>query len=204
MRFPLMQILNSLCGEVAQPPRLKVCDRYANARVENQFGEQFGFHDRFITGDRAVIINTMYTQCRGTCPGTSAVLESLREKLSPVFGDRLSIVSISIDPLVDTRQRLLEFATGYGAETVVPQLCEWHFLTGRKVEIDSLRRSLGFYDLNPRVDQDVTQHASTLMFGNSASDRWAIMPSESPEAQLISTIRRVAGFTFEQKYGIPS
>lgn len=200
----LIHLLDSLCEQVSEPPRLKICDRYANSQLQNQFGATIHFRERFIDDGRALIINTMYTTCRGTCSGTSAVIEALRDVLSPVFGDRLSIVSLSIDPVVDTPLKLAEYAKTYGADRDRAGMCEWQFLTGTLAEVDSLRRSLGFYDLNPRVDQDVTQHASTLMFGNSTTDRWSSMPSELPKNQLITSIRRVAGFSFEQKYGIPS
>ncbi len=200
----LLRLASSLFGQTPEPPRLKVCDRYADSRLENQFGEAIRFREQFLSDGRALVINTMYTTCRGTCPGTSATIESLRETLSPVFGERLSFVSLSIDPVVDTRAKLMQYAKLYGADRARPGLCEWQFLTGTRAEVDALRRSLGFYDLNPRVDQDVTQHASTLMFGNSTTDRWSTMPAELPEGQLVTSIRRVAGFTFEQKYGIRS
>lgn len=201
----LTQFLNAwgaLCGQVSEPPRLKICNRYANSRLENQLGESIRFRERFIDDGRALVMNTMYTTCRGTCPGTSTTIESLREQLSPVFGSRLTFVSLSIDPIVDNRQKLTSYAKLYGADRPREGLCEWHFLTGTLAQVTELRRSLGFYDLNPRVDADVTQHASTLMFGNSTNDRWASMPAELPESQLVAAIRRVAGFTFEQKYGI--
>lgn len=204
MRFPLLKILELLGGETEEPPRLRICDRYANVELENQFGEKLSFHERFIARGRALVFNTMFTTCRGTCPGTSATIQSLREALSPVFGERLSFVSLSIDPIVDTPARLLEYARGYGAWKSRPNLCDWHFLTGRRADVEKLRRSLGFYDLDPRVDQDVTQHASTLMFGNSTTDRWSTMPSALSMNQLTTSIRRVAGFTFEQKFGIRS
>ncbi len=192
----------ALCTQVPEPPRLKICDRYANSQLENQFGELIRFRERFIDDGQAIVFNTMYTTCRGTCSGTSATIESLREVLSPVFGTRLSFVSLSIDPIVDNRHKLLRFAKRYGADRPRQGLCDWHFLTGTRAQVTELRRSLGFYDLNPQVDADVTQHASTLMFGNSTNDRWSSMPSELPEEQLVTSIRRVAGYTFEQKYGI--
>jgi protein SCO1/2 len=160
------------------------------------------FRDEFV-GDRALILNTMFTVCRGTCPGTSATLQGLRERLSPIFGDRLAIVSISIDPAEDSPRVLKQYAAVYGADRPRTGLCDWRFLTGTPADVDRLRRSLGFYDLNPRIDADPTQHAATLLFGNPPKDRWAALPSALREPLLVEAIRRVAGFTFEQKYGIP-
>jgi protein SCO1/2 len=201
----LRQLLHRMilsCVTAEEPPRILISDKFADAKLTNQFGQSVQFRKRFVEGGRAMVINTMYTTCRGSCPGTSEVIESLREKLSPVFGDRLSFVSLSIDPTVDTPEKLRRYARIYGAGESGGSQCEWQFLTGSPTEVDALRRSLGFYDLNPKVDQDITQHASTLMFGNTKTDRWATMPSELSETQLVTTIRRVAGFTFEQKYGI--
>jgi protein SCO1/2 len=91
----------------------------------------------------------------------------------------------------------------YGAHERKKNVCDWQFLTGTKADTDRLRRSLGFYDLDPAVDSDITQHDSLLLFGNSTTDRWAVLPAALRLPLLIEAVRRVAGFTFEQRYGIP-
>jgi protein SCO1/2 len=176
-------------------------DHFADVPLVNHFGERLRFRGHFLDG-RALIVNTMYTVCRGTCPGTSATLRGLRETLSPVFGDRLTILSITLTPADDTPAVLRRYASLYGAGRRRPDLCDWQFVTGRPDDVDRLRRSLGFYDLNPRVDADVTQHAELLLFGNSTSDRWSALPASLRAPLLVESIRRVAGFTPEQKYGI--
>ena len=202
MSWLLRRLACGMIGVPAEPPRVRICDRFANVRLTNQFGEQLKFHDALVADDRALVLNTMYTQCRGTCPGTSEVMEVLRQKLSPVFGRRLTFVSLTIEPDVDSYETLFKYSRAYGGHKRSNELCDWLFLTGSADDVNSLRRSLSYYDLDEKVDQDVTQHASTLMFGNSRTDRWAWMPSELAESQLVASIRRVAGSTFEQKYGI--
>lgn len=203
----ILQLLAQLAamGDTPQStPRLKASDRFPNVLLRDQFDRELLFRRDFIDDGRALLINSMYTTCRGTCPGTSAALESLRKKLTPVFGKRLTILSFTLEPLVDTPAVLRRYARDFGAGRERPELCDWRFVTGEPAALDQLRRSLGFYDLNPRVDADITQHASLLMFGNSTTDRWAALPAQLREGALMETIRRVAGFTFEQKYGIPS
>jgi protein SCO1/2 len=185
------------------PPRLRISDGFANVPVVDQYGRTLRFRDDLVGRGHAMILNTMFTICRGTCPVTSARLQTLREQLSPVFGGRLTIVSISIEPEQDTPKALRQYASIYGADRPRPGLCDWRFLTGSPQAIDRLRRSLGFYDLDPRIDSDPTLHAATLLFGNPEKDRWASLPSALREPLLVEAIRRVAGFTFEQKYGIP-
>jgi hypothetical protein len=41
-----------------------------------------------------------------------------------------------------------------------------------------------------------------LLFGNPDKDRWAVLPSSLRQGLLVEAVRRVAGFTFEQRYGI--
>ena len=184
-------------------PPSKRSDRFANAAVVDQFGRERRFRDDFVDG-RALIVNMMYTTCRGTCPTTSAVVGRLREALSPIFpGPKaLSIVSITLEPAEDSPKALLRYAASQGADRPRPGLCDWHFLTGKPAEIETLRRSLGFYDLDPKVDRDPARHAALLLFGNTGADRWAALPADLPTPQLVEAIRRACGSTFFQKYGV--
>lgn len=202
MLTSFLRFLEASFVHAPPPPRLKISDKYPDVELRNQFGEPLRFRKQFVDDGRALVINTMYTTCRGSCPGTSSTLKSLRESLSPIFGKRLTIVSVSIDPLIDQPDKLLSYARAFGAEERSEQSCDWQFVTGKPGDIEKLRRALGFFDLNPQIDEDLTQHASTLLVGNSTTDRWMSMPAELKSSQLIGTICRVAGFTFEQKYGI--
>lgn len=187
---------------VTAPPRLLISDRYPDVGLTNQFGQPVRFHTDLVNG-RAMIINTMYTSCEGTCPGTSATLQGLRDDLAPLFGRSMVIASISIDPTRDSPAALREYAAAYGADRPRDDRCEWHFLTGAAAAIDRLRRGLGFFDLDPAVDADPSRHAAMLLIGNPPADRWATLPAGLRRPLLIETIRRVCGTSFEQRYGIP-
>lgn len=183
------------------PPRLKISDRIPDVSLLDQFGKPLRFREAFIDDGRALIINTMYATCRGSCPGTSKVLKSLRKSLSTIFKQRLTFVSITLDPAIDQPKTLRAYAENFGANERSESLCPWQFVTGTAANIEQLRRALGFFDLDPAIDSDITQHGSTLLIGNSTTDRWAAMPAGLPKSQLVSSICRVAGFTFKQKYG---
>ncbi len=199
---PLLVRRAFLRGVAPTPPAgPRICDRYADVPVIDQFGDRFRFRRRFVDG-RALVVNTIYTVCRGTCPTTVATMNSLRDRLTPIFGGRMTFVSVSLDPRNDTPAVLLNYARIYGAHRRDRNGIEWHFLTGRGPDIDALRRSLNFFDLDPRVDSDISQHGTLLLFGNTRNDRWAALPAELREPLLVEAICRVAGFTFEQKYGI--
>lgn len=190
-------------GLAKSPPRRRISDSFPDVALTNQFGTALQFRRDFIDDGRALVVNSMYTRCRGTCPGTSAQINRLRDRMSPIFGSRLTFISFTLEPELDRPADLLAYGSLYGADKFEADRCDWHFVTGEKTEIEALRRALGFFDLNPRVDQDVTQHASLLLVGNATTDRWMAMPAELRSVVLVESIRRVAGFTMQQKFGIP-
>lgn len=200
----LLNLFRFFEAQNSEPPKSTnlIADRFANVSLTDQFGHEWKFRDIY-AGGRSIVINTMFTVCRGTCPGTSEQVKALRENLSPSFGKSLVFVSITLDPETDTPQMLRRYAHIYGAGEQEKRLSDWLFLTGKPEDIEALRRSLGFFDLNRRVDADVTQHAALLLFGNPAKDRWAALPSSLRIPLLVETIRRFCGFSFEQRYGIP-
>lgn len=202
MAPPAPQVRPAAAGEF-RPPAGGSAARFPNVTVTNHRGATMRFRDTFVDG-RALVVSGIYTRCRGSCPGTSLAMEELRETLTPVFGERLTFLSFTLEPLVDTPTELAKYAAIYRADgPAATGRCDWQFLTGEPSALDELRRGLGFFDLNPQVDSDLTQHAALLLFGNSTADRWASLPSNLRPGLLIETIRRVAGFTWRQRYGVP-
>lgn len=102
------------------------------------------------------------------------------------MGRNVVMVSISIDPEIDTPEVLNQYATMHRA-----QRPGWYFLTGDYDEIEQLRRSLGVYDLDPVVDADKTSHSGLVTFGNDRTSRWAALPSLMDSKGLVRTILRI-------------
>lgn len=202
--FPLiLKCLGSWLNQATETPVRRISDAIPDVPVTNQFAKTFRFRRDFVENDSVLIINTMYTTCRGSCPGTSATIASLRAALSRDFGARLKFLSLTLEPLVDTPAKLLAYSKVYGAHQK-SELCAWHFLTTPPEELDRLRRCLGFSELDPRLDRDITQHASLLLVINLKANRWCKLPAELREPVLIDSIRRVAGNTLAERFGIPS
>lgn len=78
------------------------------------------------------VADFIFTQCRGPCPLMTAHMARLQRALEerdlPV-----KLVSISVDPEIDTPQVLAEYADRFGADAD-----RWAFLTGEKQEIYDL------------------------------------------------------------------
>ncbi|MCY2984183.1 MAG: SCO family protein [Planctomycetota bacterium] len=197
----LTSLLEAFAGDES-PIRPRRSDLFADVSVTNQFGKEFRFKSDLIK-DRAVVINTMFTICRGSCPGTSATLQRLRKPLSKLFGKRVTILSITIDPENDTVALMRDYADIYdAAKPASKDQCDWYFITSTPANIETLRRSLGFYDLDPKIDSDISRHASLLFFGNDTTDRWATSPVQIRDGLIFEPLRRILGTTVQERFGL--
>jgi len=73
--------------------------------------------------DRPVLLNFLFTSCSAVCP-ISAMVFSQLQALMQDHGKSVEMVSVTIDPLQDTPEKLAEYARTFEAGP------NWHFLTG--------------------------------------------------------------------------
>jgi protein SCO1/2 len=163
-------------------PAHKQSDRFSNIVLTTQHGKPVRFYDDLVK-DKAVIINLMYSGCGDTCPANSAELAKINDLLGSRMGSEIIMLSISIDPVADTPERLKSYWQAFGAKP------GWLFLTGNPDDIDRLRRELGAYDLDPIVDADPAQLAGYITVGNDRTDRWAALPLLMHRGKLVGTLR---------------
>jgi protein SCO1 len=169
----------------------RASDKLPDVSLRNQEGKEFLFYSDLVA-DRPVVISFMYVNCEGTCPETTAKLAKVWAGLEAELGRELNILSITLDPERDSAEELARYAKeNYPADHAARQ-SRWHFLTGKKADVESLRKALGFTDPDPKVDADRSQHAAILTFGNDARNRWASLPTGIPEDQIVKTIGRIA------------
>lgn len=171
-------------------PEPRASDRLPDLPLVNHRGEKVRFYSDLIA-DRPVVINMMYVNCRGTCPGTSTLLTSLWPALDEAIGPELRIIFITLDPETDTPQELAEYASAYAPRGAAKLKSDWQFLTGKPQDTEAIRKALGLTDPDPKIDQDRTQHAALLTFGNDRLNRWASLPVEIPKSQMLKTITRI-------------
>ena len=163
----------------------KQSDKFSNIVLYTQHGRPVRFYDDLVKG-KTVIINLMFTGCGETCPANTAEMARINELLGPRMGRDIIMLSLSIDPVADTPQRLKQYWEVFGAKP------GWLFLTGKPAEIDRLRRELGAYDLDPLIDADPTQHAGFITVGNDRTNRWTALPLLMHTPQLVGTILRMS------------
>ena len=132
--------------------------RIPDVRVYDQNGKQLNFYRDLIKG-KTVAINFIFTTCTTICPPLTAtfrrVQQDLAERTLPV-----QLISISVDPMTDTPERLHDFAARFKAGP------GWTFVTGDKTEIDLLLSALGAAVANKN------DHTPMILVGNDRVGYW--------------------------------
>jgi len=90
------------------------------------------------------------------------------------------MISITLDPATDTPEALKKFAEDYQVKP------GWYFLTGKYEEIERLRRKLGAYHPNPKLDADKSRHAGLVVYGDEPTGRWRAVRRANPPPELIT------------------
>jgi cytochrome oxidase Cu insertion factor (SCO1/SenC/PrrC family) len=83
------------------------------------------------------------------------------------------LISVSVDPVNDTPERLATWAGMFG------ETADWTLATGEKQEVDALLRALGVYSA------DKANHSPLILLGNDRTATWRWVHGLSP----IETIR---------------
>ena len=107
----------------------------------DQTGKRVRLADDVIVG-RIAVVNFVFTTCTTVCPVTSATFQQLQGRLGAALGKEVVLISISVDPLRDTPERMHEYAARYQARA------GWTWLTGAKPDVDAVLRGFGAYTPN--------------------------------------------------------
>jgi len=145
-------------------------------------GRAVRFYDDLVKG-RTVAINFMYADCQRACPVATHNLTLAQQSLGARAGE-VSFLSISLEPERDTPEALREYARMHGAGPGMT------FLTGRREDIERLRRALGAYDPDPTIDADRSQHAGLVILGNEPAGRWKAISALAKPVRIRQAIER--------------
>lgn len=137
-------------------------DYFPNVELVNQDGQTLHFYNDVIKG-KVVAINFIFTQCGDSCPLETANLRRVQKLLGDRVGRDIFFYSISIDPERDTPPVLKEYKQKF---KIGPG---WQFLTGKKADIDQIRRKLGMFRDG---EDELSDHNVNLIVGNEATGQW--------------------------------
>src|SRR5205814_10547279 len=89
----------------------------------DQNGRKVRFYTDLLQG-KVVIINSFFATCQGSCLPLNRNLEKVQQALGDHLGKDVHILSISVDPTVDTPPKLKAYAKKLNAKPC------WYFVTG--------------------------------------------------------------------------
>jgi len=144
----------------AQQPDASAAQKYFTDTVLiNQNGEKMRFYSDLLKG-KTVIIDSFFATCQGSCLPMNRNLEKVQEALGDRLGKDALILSISVDPTVDTPTTLKAYSKKLNARP------GWYFLTGDKESVEFVLRKLGQF-----VD-DKNDHLNIFIIGNERTGLW--------------------------------
>jgi protein SCO1/2 len=137
-----------------------------------------------VIGDDIVVMDFVYTTCTTICPVLSALFTQVQGKLGDAVGDEVKLVSVSVDPVRDTPQRLKAYSAKHRAGD------GWLWLTGSKAEVEDVLLGLGAYTSN------FEDHPSMVLIGDGRTGEWKRLfgfPNPDRVVQIVNDLRELRG-----------
>jgi protein SCO1/2 len=123
--------------------------------VKDQHGQTIHFYRDLVRG-RVFVINFVFTSCERLCPAQARLFAKLYQRL----GDKVMLVSVSIDPATDTPERLKRWQEGFGGAP------GWKLVTGTREAIDQIVMALTGDVARP------DGHTPIVIIGNDSTGAW--------------------------------
>jgi len=151
---------------------------FTDIQLVNQNGEKMRFYHDLLQG-KTVIINSFFATCQGSCLPMTRNLEKVQEALGDRLGKDARIISISVDPQVDTPTALKAFSKKFHARP------GWYFLTGSKENVEYVLKKLG------QFVEDKNDHLNIFIIGNERTGLWKKAFGLAKSEELIKVVDSV-------------
>jgi protein SCO1 len=151
---------------------------FPNLVLLTQDNQPMHFYDDLLKG-RVVLINFVFTACQGVCSPMTANLARVQSYLGDQVGREVLMVSVSVDPITDTPERLKAYAEKFKVKA------GWYFLTGKKENVDWVLYKLGGYV------EDKQTHSSVLIIGNEATGEWMKVHAMSNPTEIAGAVTKL-------------
>lgn len=129
---------------------------------------------------RTVAVNFVFTTCSTVCSPLTATFARVQAELGARLGRDVHLVSITLDPGVDTPARLDAYARQFGRRD------GWTFVTGRP---DDVRRALRAFGAEVA---DKTTHPPMVLVGEEPSGRWRRLFGLAAPGRILEELAAVA------------
>jgi cytochrome oxidase Cu insertion factor (SCO1/SenC/PrrC family) len=146
-----------------------------DAELLDQDGRKVRFYTDLVKG-KTVAVNFIFTTCTTVCPPLGATFARVQRELGERAGRDVYLISISVDPVTDTPERMKAWGAKFKAGP------GWTFVTGAKPQVDELLRALAASSAR-RED-----HTPTALIGNDATGQWTRAYGLTAPAKLVQII----------------
>jgi len=168
----------SQAQQPATPDETPAHKYFTDVELINQNGEKMRFYSDLLQG-KVVIINSFFATCQGSCLPLNQNLAKVQEALGDRLGKDVYIVSISVDPTVDTPPNLKEYAKKLKARP------GWFFLTGAKENVDFALKKIG------QFVPDKQDHLNIFIIGNERTGLWKKAFGLAKSEELVKVVESV-------------
>jgi len=151
---------------------------FTDVELVTQNGQKVKFYSDLLQG-KVVIINSFFATCQGSCLPLNQNLAKVQEALGDRLGKDVYILSISVDPTVDTPTNLNAYAKKLHARP------GWYFLTGAKENVDFALKKIGQF-----VD-DKQDHLNIFIIGNERTGLWKKAFGLAKSEELVKVVESV-------------
>ncbi|MFN8005400.1 MAG: SCO family protein [Acidobacteriota bacterium] len=181
---PAQTLAQTMREAAAKPPAsttpANLAARYfPNTTLLTEDGRTVRFFDDLLAG-KTVLINFMFATCTGVCSPMTANLVKVQTALGSRVGRDIQMLSLTVDPLIDTPATLKRYAESFHVQP------GWHFLTGKKEDMDTVLAKLGGYVT------DKNQHNNLLIIGNVATGEWVKVFALSKPEEIAKVALQIA------------
>jgi cytochrome oxidase Cu insertion factor (SCO1/SenC/PrrC family) len=156
----------------------KAASYFPNTALLTQDGKEVRFYEDLLKG-KIVLINFVFTTCKGTCSPMTANLAKVQSYLGEHVGREVAMISVSVDPETDTPAALKRYADSFKAQP------GWYFLTGTKENVSEVLRKLGGFV------EDKNEHSLALIIGNEATGDWMKLHSMANPKEISASVMRL-------------
>lgn len=154
--FSVFGLGSAQAQQAEQSPAQKY---FSDIELVNQDGEKMRFYSDLLQG-KTVIINSFFATCQGSCLPLMRNLQKVQDALADRLGKDARIISISVDPTVDTPPTLKAYAKKLQAKP------GWYFVTGNKASVEFALKKLG------QFVESKESHLNIFIIGNERTGLW--------------------------------
>ncbi|MGR3178171.1 MAG: SCO family protein [Candidatus Anammoxibacter sp.] len=130
---------------------------------------------------KITVINFIYTSCTSVCQVLTSNFRQLEKSLDTIDVDgKVQLISISIDPDIDTPARLSQYANKQRLD-----LSRWTLLVSGLNSIEKFSRALGFSNI------DKTTHAPGVVIWDDIDKTWQRFVGLTPPHILAKEIAKL-------------